>query len=1082
MLEVLRESEARFRAMADSAPVLITMTDEEAQCVYVNRGWVDLTGRTREDLRGGGWLQSIHPGDRSGYLEAFQRACRERTQFSVESRLRRSDGIFRWTLLRGAPRLAGPQGGPGYIVFGVDIEERRRAEARRITALATTRIFAESAHAETAIPRLLAAVGQGLEYDCAELWLLDQGATSLSLSDAWPSLHFLAGGEPRAIPPATCGRGVGLPGAVWDSQAMTLVSQPERGMDHWASASSCAVGVPVLGTDAEFQGVLVFRASHCHRIHEELEFLSELASRLGQFLDHRRAEAVSQASVALRSAVLDSLPANVALVDQAGMVLTVNEAWKQFASANGWKGPVHPAALNYLDVCDRAVGPGAEEARAAASGIRTVLAGTARRFELRYACQSPTEQRWFRMIVVPLPERLGSGAVLMHLDITAGVLAEQALSASETRYRLLARATSDAIYEWDIRAGRWTWSEGVGRVLGYRDPEFSGTWWRDRVHVEDRERILRHLDEALAGSAAVWTGVYRFRRADDSYCFVADRGYIVRDERGQAVRMIGAISDITQRKQAEHQIRRSEATLAAAQTVARVGSWELDLHDGSAIWSAEMYHILGLEHGTGPVPTSLLLDRVHPEDRALLTDRLRDALEAGISEDLHFRIVRPDGTVRHVHARTQLTRNAAGIPEYSVGAIQDVTEQREAEQKLVQREHRLRLLNSIATGLRGPATTAQVIRHVVHQLHGYFPDCRATYSSIDHDLRLRVIECAHPANMADLTGVVADLPRGPSYLAALRRRGPIVVEQPDLNPEVAPVLQGRPLGSATVLVMPLLQLEQPIGMLTLSSAEARVWGDHEHDILREVGDYLRVAIAEARAEDERAQAVAELELSRAQLRDLARQLQVARERERTRIAREIHDVLGQALTALHMETALLVQRRLADRSEGEKLLSLIDGTIDSVQRLSADLRPSVLDDLDLTAAVLWQAGELQSRTGVRCECHVPEEVGALKAEQSTAIFRVLQEALTNVARHSKADTVRITLEVDGRVVRLTVADNGTGVSDDALDNPRSLGIVGMRERALALNGRLDIESRFGRGTRLTLELPLDGAQAARAVR
>jgi PAS domain S-box-containing protein len=790
-------------------------------------------------------------------------------------------------------------------------------------------------------------------------------------------------------------------------------------------------------------------------------------------------EAASRESEVLRSAILDSLPANVALLDGAGRILAVNEAWKRFAAANGWEGPLDRAAQNYLAVCDAAAGPGADEAREAARGIRAVLSRTTDRFEYIYPCHSPAERRWFRMVAVPLPRPEGPGAVVMHLDLTAGVLAEQALSASETRYRLLARATSEVIYDWDIAGSQWTWSEGLSRVLGYREPEFTGTWWRDRVHPDDRDRIVRSMDEALAGSAEVWTGLYRFRRADDSYCHVADRGYIVRGPGGEAVRMIGAISDITQRKQAELQVKRSEAALAAAQKVAGVGSWELDLRDGTAVWSAEMYRILGLEQRQGPVEAGLLLELVHPEDRALLTRCLQDARQAGASFDLEFRIIRPDGGVRYLHARTQVTRGAMGAPEYAIGAVQDVTEQRENQRKLVQREHRLRLLNSIAAGIRSPATVSHVVRHVVRELHEYFPECRTSYSSIEGD-QIMIAECAHPVGMSDLTGLKADLSLAPRYTAALRQRGPIVVSRPDTNPDVAPALSGCTLGAATLLVMPLQLGGRPIGVLTLASRDERVWGEHEMDVLTEVGDVLTVAIAEARAQEERGRAVAELELSRAQLRDLARQLQVARERERTRMAREIHDQLGQALTALHMETALLVQHGVPDRSGGENLLTRIDGLIETVQRLACDLRPSLLDDLDLTAAMLWEASELQTRTGISCECHVPETVAVLTAEQSTAIYRVLQEALTNVARHSKADTVRIRLEVDEDQARLTVADNGSGTPGDAMRDPRSLGIVGMRERALALNGRLAIESPPGGGTVLSLVLPLDGASRTQA--
>jgi signal transduction histidine kinase len=366
----------------------------------------------------------------------------------------------------------------------------------------------------------------------------------------------------------------------------------------------------------------------------------------------------------------------------------------------------------------------------------------------------------------------------------------------------------------------------------------------------------------------------------------------------------------------------------------------------------------------------------------------------------------------------------------------------------------------------------EVIRYVVQELHRHFPDCRASYSSIDSTLRLRVIECAHPPHMDDLTGLEAELPRSASYLEYLRRRGPVVVARPDEDPGMNVLLFGRKLGSATVLVMPLMLMDELIGTLALAAADDRPWGDHEQDVLREVGDYLSVAIAEVRAKEERERAVRALEVSEAQLRDLARQLQDAREKERTRIAREIHDVLGQSLTALQMETTLLIHRGVADREVSGTLLHLIDGTIESVQRLAAGLRPSVLDDLDLTAAILWEVGELQKRTGIRCECELPSVLQGLSQEHTTTIFRVMQEALTNVVRHARADLVRVRLDIADGVVTLQVKDNGTGLPEEVLHDPKALGLLGMRERALALRGRCEIESMPGAGTRLLLRLPL----------
>jgi PAS domain S-box-containing protein len=1080
-LEAFREGEGRFRAMAESAPVLISMTDADGQFLYVNRGWADLTGRGREELVGEGWVQSLHPADRSGHLAALRRALRSNEGFTFESRVRGSSGDFRWLLHRGAPRMPGQWAHDGYIVFGIDIEERRRAEARRSTIAATTEIFTESLQSEAAVSRLLAVIGQGMEYDACEFWTLDPGSDLLELCDIWGAASVPTESGQEWAPGLTLPLGSGLAGAVWDSGHVTLTSGAAAGQGE-LSLGAYAVGVPVKSGGGDLLGVLVFRASQGHRLSQDLQMLEEFAARLGQFFDHRRAEDSSTHAEHFRGAILESLPASVALLNREGTVLAVNESWRRSAVINGGATMFGESGRNYLRILDGVSGPGAEQAREAAGGIQAVLARETDRFELLYPFRTPNEDRWFRMIVSSLPEGLGSGAIVMHLDVTDSRRAETALAASEARYRLLSRATSEVIYEWDIQADRWIWSEGLGRVLGGENPERSATGWYERVHPEDRDRITRSLDEALSGSAEIWSGLYRVRRANGTYSFVADRGYVVRNESGTAIRMIGAISDITLRKAAEQQIQRSEAALAAAQKVAQVGSWELDLTDGSAVWSAEMYRILGLEGRPGPVPATLLLEYVHPADRPALSRAIDDALSKATPFDLEFRIVRPNGSVREVHARTQTTTKPAGPPTFAIGAIQDVTDQREAERKLLQRGERLRLLNSIATGIRAPATMAQVIGYVVRELHEHFPECRATYSSVDSGLRLRVIGCAQPPRLADLTGFEAELPRSAKFLECLRRRGPIVLEHPDSDPDILPVLRGANLGSATALAMPLLLNDELIGILTLAAVEARTWGEHEKDVLREVGDYLSVAIAEVRAKEERERAVRALEASQAQLRDLARQLQVAREKERTRIAREIHDELGQSLTALRMETTLLVHRRAAGRADGRKLLGLIDGTIESVQRLAADLRPSLLDDLDLSAAILWEVGELQNRTGIRCECELPPAVESLSSEHSTTIFRVMQEALTNVARHAQADVVRVRLGIADGMVTLEVSDNGIGLPAEAMHQPNSLGLLGMRERALALHGRCEIASTPGEGTQLSLILPLTGAPPAKECR
>jgi PAS domain S-box-containing protein len=226
---------------------------------------------------------------------------------------------------------------------------------------------------------------------------------------------------------------------------------------------------------------------------------------------------------------------------------------------------------------------------------------------------------------------------------------------------------------------------------------------------------------------------------------------------------------------------------------------------------------------------------------------------------------------------------------------------------------------------------------------------------------------------------------------------------------------------------------------------------------------------------ERKRAEEELQRSFRQLRELTARLQSVREEERTRVAREIHDELGQALTAIKIDLASLIRALRADQKEelekAESILRLVDQTILSVRRIATELRPGILDDLGLVAAVEWAAEEFEARTGTKCQLDLPEGDIVLDQERTTAIFRIFQETLTNVTRHAQATQVEVRLgREDGNIV-LEVRDNGCGIGEEQLSSGRSLGILGMRERALLLRGELTITGAPGKGTIVKVLIP-----------
>lgn len=216
------------------------------------------------------------------------------------------------------------------------------------------------------------------------------------------------------------------------------------------------------------------------------------------------------------------------------------------------------------------------------------------------------------------------------------------------------------------------------------------------------------------------------------------------------------------------------------------------------------------------------------------------------------------------------------------------------------------------------------------------------------------------------------------------------------------------------------------------------------------------------------------------LRELANHLEAVREAERKRIAREIHDELGSLLVALKMDTHWLA-RRVADRPElaakCQGMGRLIDTAVDNVGRIITDLRPSILDHQGLWAALEWQAQEFieSSELDATLQLHVSAGVAPPSGGQATAVFRIFQELLSNVARHAQARSVRLHITVDGPpdpVLYLDVRDDGVGATPEALADPRSWGVIGMRERAGHFGGRLSIDSAPGQGTRARLVMPL----------
>ena len=481
--------------------------------------------------------------------------------------------------------------------------------------------------------------------------------------------------------------------------------------------------------------------------------------------------------------------------------------------------------------------------------------------------------------------------------------------------------------------------------------------------------------------------------------------------------ILASVLDVTLRTQAEAALRSSEHFLRLSQEVGRIGSWEWNLTTNRVRWSPEMYRLHGVGHDEFDNTPEGYTKFVHVEDRPSIEQVIKDLLDGHAGKRIEYRITRGDGEQRFLAGTSAPVDGDDRTPVSVIGTVQDITDMKEVEAALRESQQRFRAL--------ADATDEGVLLH----LDGV------------------ILEANNGA--ARLMGLAPDEMVGMNGLQYLSEETSERVRKS--------IARGEPFAGGGLM-------NRPDG----TSFEVEFTGSP----VEYQGGFARVLTfrdVTARNEAERS-----LRESRQRLRNFAAKLQDAREGERTSVSREIHDELGQSLTGLKMDFAWLTGRIAPHEGTRSRIASmnhLIDGMIETVRDLASRLRPGVLDDLGLVAAIDWQVRDFRKRSEITCEMRPPAETIDVDDATATAVFRILQEALTNVARHASASRVDVDLSATGDALLLTVRDDGTGVSDEALWATDSTGLMGMRERAGGLGGRVEVGPNEGGGTKIFLTLP-----------
>jgi PAS domain S-box-containing protein len=635
-------------------------------------------------------------------------------------------------------------------------------------------------------------------------------------------------------------------------------------------------------------------------------------------------------------------------------------------------------------------------------------------------------------LILPAQDALLDGLSSTLAEVIQEAQAEDAVRASEEKYRGLFESSRDAIMTSEPPSWRFTsGNPATVKMFGAKNEEeltSHGPWELSpdcqpggRASAEQSKEMI---ETALREGSHSFEWTHRRIGGEE---FPADV-LLTRMEQGGKVILQATVRDITERKQLEEALRESSQFNRQIVTNAQEGIVVYGRDLKYQVWNPFMEHLSGL-------PAAQVLGK-HPDElfpffrAAGVLAELERALagETTPAVDFHFEGL-PNGKSDWTSDTNGPLRNAAGEIIGVIGIVRDITERKRAEEELRASEIRYRRLFEAAKDgiLILDAETGMVkdVNPFLVQLLGI---------SKEAFLGKKVWEL----------GFFKDIVADHDHFKELQEKEYIRYDDKPLK-----TADGRRMDVEFV---------------------SNVYQVNHHSVIQ---CNIRDMTARKRTEWLG-------QVCRDQLRALAARIEMMREEERTRISRAIHDELGQMLTGIKMDLRWMEQR-LDEFGEDrrvnpilDKLVAtaeLADATIKVVQRIAAELRPGILDKLGLPITLQYEAGRFEKRTGIACRLVVPGEALPLRLEAATAFFRIFQEALTNVARHAKATAIEAELQPEADGCRLEIRDNGQGMAGVDLKNPKSLGLLGMQERASLLGGGVSFAPRPGGGTVVTVRIP-----------
>ncbi len=1181
-LLLLREQESEaFHVLADHAPALLWMNGPDG-CEFVNQAYLDFLGVHDVDVRGFDWAQYVHPDDCKGYVAAYLEALAERRLFEATFRFRRHDGEYRWMKSVGTPRF-GPDGGfLGYVGSTIDVTELqtrafnypsptstgsdRNGELHRRFRTASTWLASM-----TACIAGLVLVGWGfgltlltsisssfmsMKITTAVGFLCSAGSVLLfntrrSKSNSGAEKALGLASITLAVPAVLLGFGtllgysVGLAGDAthpgWMAQAtagcfvllwvaLMFANRCGRISERISEFSTflvlCIAGVALIGCLYDKSSLYAVGPYSSMALHTALSFVFLGAALLCAGPDRGLMATLSSGepgAVMMRR----MLPLTVGLLVITGWIRLVGEhkgwfgshfgltllvglnvvgfgmiLWSVARSLNSTESALRESEERLQAILDRA--PAAffikdaegrslfmNEYCAKVLGVEARAANGKTEYELfprdladQFRANDAKVWKSGKLSVVEeyIPSMEGIRTYLSQkfllqdpqgapyalcgiaTDITERKQVEKQLRENEERLRLAQQAARVGTFEWNLQTNVNTWTPELEALYGLQRGEFGRTQpaWEQLIHPDDRSHALQLVEQAFETGQPI-QGEWRTVWPDGTVHWLAGRWQVFKDSEGTPLRMTGVNFDITERKQAEERLRENEERLRLAQGIAQAGIFDWNVRTNEVTWTAELESVYGLRAGEFSRTYQGFRDRVHPDDVA----RIEEERDRALSEhrpwhNLEFRIVLPSGDIRWVDSAGGGIYDASGTLHRVLGINMDITERKRAEERLRASEERLQLAMKVG---RMGSWDWDVLTGRVEWSPGHFellglrpgdvqPSYEAWASHVHrHDLPgvekvLQLAMASRDEYRADFRVVWAD---GSTHWMAGRGRF-------DYDAD------GRCLRMVGVMV-DITERKQTEEALWEAQARLQRWNV-------ELAQVVEVKTVE-------------LVQSQDRLRAMAAELNLLEQRERKRLATELHDHLQQMLVVGKLaigQSKRAVQGVPVCETALKKVDDVLSDALAYSRTLVAELSPPVLRDHGLAASLKWLAEYMKNKHDHRVTVVVPDDEDLrLPEDQKILLFQSARELLINSSKHAGTGEATIRMEQRDGQLRIDVHDEGVGfdlaaaaaaaagTTDGGISS--KFGLFSIQERMRALGGLFTIQSALGAGTTATLTLP-----------